>query len=315
MLVSDEKCLEELRCPVSKSRLAENGDTLVCTGACEGESREYPVVDGKPVLIDFENSVVDRETVTKTRGASEVERADYSGPARLVKRILSPENRNTRENIRKLTEMLHALPNPARLLVIGGGSVGRSLSPLYDDDRIEIYSFDIYASPTVQFVADAHKLPLADDFFDAVIVQAVLEHVLEPDKVVAEIWRVLKADGLVYAETPFMQHVHEGAYDFTRYTESGHRYLFRNFSRVDSGVCGGPGMQLMWSVDYFARSLFRSRAAGKLAKLAFSWAQIFDRFIPPEFAVDAASGIYFLGKKSLFAIGPEQIITHYMGRN
>ena len=313
MLVRAEECLEDLRCPISQSRLVEAGDVLVSTDDRSGIRREYPIVDGKPVLIDFDNSVVDRETVTKTKGASEVARNEYSGPAGLLKRILSPENRNTRANIAKLREMLHSLPQPARVLVIGGGSVGRSLNPLYDDEKIEIYSFDIYASPTVQFVADAHALPLCDEFFDAVIVQAVLEHVLEPQKVVAEIWRVLKQDGLVYAETPFMQHVHEGAYDFTRFTESGHRYLFRRFRLIDSGVCGGPGIQLMWSADYFARSLFRSRLAGKIAKLAFSWAQIFDLVIPRDFAIDAASGTYFLGRKSLDTIGPRQIVSHYQG--
>ena len=37
--------------------------------------------------------------------------------------------------------------------------------------------------------------------------------------------------GIVYAETPFMQQVHEGAYDFTRYTVLGHRYLFKKFKQ------------------------------------------------------------------------------------
>lgn len=315
MLVSAEKCLAHLRCPVSKSELIRNGDHFECVGETSGQKCKYPVVNDKPVLIDFENSVVDRATVTGMDGESVIERAEYSGPARWVKSLLSPESKVTQDNIAKLRQSLRSLPEPARLLVIGGGSVGRALGPLYEDDRIELYSFDIYASPTVQFVADAHAIPFADGFFDGVIVQAVLEHVLEPDKVVSEIWRVLKQDGLVYAETPFMQHVHEGGYDFTRFTDSGHRYLFRRFSLVDSGVCGGPGMQLMWSVDYFVRSLFRSRLAGKVAKLAFSWAQFFDRIIPSEFAIDAASGVYFLGRKSRDEIGPTEIIAYYQGAN
>src|SRR5207237_664581 len=31
---------------------------------------------------------------------------------------------------------------------------------------------------------------------------------------------------LVLGDTPFMQQVHEGAYDFTRFALSGHRWLF-----------------------------------------------------------------------------------------
>jgi len=71
--------------------------------------------------------------------------------------------------------------------------------------------------------------------FDGVIIQAVLEHVVEPNHCVEEIHRVLKENGLVYSETPFMQQVHLGRYDFTRFTHLGHRRLFRKFKEI----CGG----------------------------------------------------------------------------
>src|SRR5690606_38382329 len=109
---------------------------------------------------------------------------------------------------------------------------------------------DVYSSPEVDFIADGHEIPIRSGSVDAVIVQAVLEHVLDPQKVVDEIHRVLKPQGLVYAETPFMQQVHEGPYDFTRFTESGHRWLFRRFARIDSGALRGPGTALLWSVRY-----------------------------------------------------------------
>ena len=91
--------------------------------------------------------------------------------------------------------------------------------------------------------------------FDGVVVQAVLEHVLSPATVVAEIHRVLRDGGLVYAETPFMQAVHEGAFDFTRFTDLGHRRLFGRFEEIDRGVAVGPGSSLLWALRYFARSL------------------------------------------------------------
>ena len=85
---------------------------------------------------------------------------------------------------------------------------------------IDLISFDVYASPATQFVGDGHSIPLADGSVDGVIVQAVLEHVLEPTIVADEIHRVLRTGGIVYADTPFLQQVHEGAYDFTRFTDS-----------------------------------------------------------------------------------------------
>ena len=87
----------------------------------------------------------------------------------------------------------------------------------------------------------------------------------------AEIHRVLRDGGVVYADTPFMQQVHEGPYDFTRFTESGHRYLFRDFAEVESGQVAGAGTSLRWSISYFFRALTRSVALGRIAGLAFFW--------------------------------------------
>jgi hypothetical protein len=88
---------------------------------------------------------------------------------------------------------------------------------------------------------------------EGVWIRAVLEHVLEPAQVVAEVHRVLAAGDIVYAETPFMQQVHEKAYDFTRFSRTGHRWLFRHFEKIAAGEIGGPGQSLVWSLRYFFR--------------------------------------------------------------
>ena len=67
-----------------------------------------------------------------------------------------------------------------------------------------------------------------------------IQAVLEPARVVAKIERVLASGGWIYSETQFPQHIHEGAWDITRLTECGHRWLFRRFDRVDSEVAAGP---------------------------------------------------------------------------
>jgi len=278
-----------------------------------GTKFEYPILDGTPVLIDFDHSVLEEDRTIQQSASSVIERKSYRGPLLFIKHLLSPRKQSTRGNVGKLVELLRDVSKPARVLIVGGGSIGQGMDPLYADPSIHLYSFDIYASPYVQFIADAHQIPLPDEYFDAIVVQAVLEHVLQPAEVVAEIWRVLKFDGLVYAETPFMQQVHEGAFDFTRYTDSGHRYLFRQFDLIKSGASGGPGLQFMWSVDYLARGVFRSRRAGSLAKLAFFWTQYLDRFIPDEYQVDGASGVYFLGRKSRETVPPQAMARYYKG--
>lgn len=266
-----------------------------------------------PILVDFDRSVLSRERVAETAGASPVRRENVRTRLSVIKRLLSAEKRVTRQNLERLRALLHQRAGRPRVLVVGGGTVGQGLAPLYDDAELDVIAFDLYFSPDIHFVADAHDIPLRTGTVDAVIVQAILEHVLDPARVVAEIWRVLKKDGLVYSETPFLQHVHEGPYDFTRFTESGHRYLFRRFELIASGVCGGPGTQLMWSIDYFVRGLFRSWAAGKVAKLAFCWLQLLDRAVPEDYASDAASGFYFLGRRSAVTITPGDAVAFYRG--
>jgi len=51
----------------------------------------------------------------------------------------------------------------------------------------------------------------------------------------------MSAGGIVYADTPILKQVHDRPCDFTRFTDSGHRYLFRDFDLIDSGTVAGPG--------------------------------------------------------------------------
>jgi SAM-dependent methyltransferase len=107
-------------------------------------------------------------------------------------------------NCTKFIDLLQQGSEWPIVLVIGGGTIGSGADELYNDRSIELVGTDVYASPHTALVADAHKLPFEDGVFDGVWVQAVLEHVLEPATAVAEIYRVLRREGLVYAETPFM---------------------------------------------------------------------------------------------------------------
>jgi SAM-dependent methyltransferase len=230
-----------------------------------------------------------------------------------VIQALIPSNQVAARNATRFIELARTLSDRPKVLIIGGGSKGEGTDELYADPALQLISFDIYASELTQFVADAHQIPLADATVDAVWIQAVLEHVLDPWRVVGEIRRVLKPGGIVYAETPFLQQVHEGAYDFTRFTESGHRWLFRQFEALDSGVVLGAASQLLWSIEHVVRGTFRSVKAGVAAKMMLFWLRYLDRLIPNAYASDAASAVYFLGRKSESAIGPKDMIAYYKG--
>jgi len=308
-----ESLLEIAACPACRSPLTADADDLTCS-AC---GRRFVHVDGScrlPVLIDADTSVVDVEHVVRAGAPSVIDRSRGGRLLAPVRRLTKPRNTTAERCLRRLTDEVRGEGGGRpRVLIIGGGSVGEGAGALYEDDRIDLVAFDIYASRHVQFIADAHRIPLADASVHGVVVQAVLEHVLEPGVVVAEIHRVLGPEGLVYADTPFMQQVHEGAYDFTRFTESGHRHLFRWFAEVERGVVAGLGTQLRWSLDYFTRGLLRSQMAGRLVRLAFFWLSWLDGLLGGPATVDGASSVFFYGRRADTSITPMDAIRGYRG--
>lgn len=302
-------------CPRCRSPLAPEHSTFRCTTPrCLGEGgRRFPRVGAHPALVDFERSVIREEHLLRQEGESVVTRGRVRGPLGWLRGLTAAHSDTAERFGRDMSSRLRQRTPAPTVLVIGGGTLGGGVDLFYEDPAARVVAFDLYASPWTQFIADAHQIPLADGSVDAVWIQAVLEHVLDPWLVAREIARVLVPGGLVYAETPFLQQVHEGPYDFTRFTESGHRWLFRAFERIDSGVVAGPGNQFTWSADYFTRSVFRSFTAGRAARVLSSWANALDRWIPKRYAVDAASCVYFFGSKSDREITPAEIVEHYQG--
>ena len=304
-------------CPRCTSLVRRGLDSWLCTGQdCPYSTDGFPIVSGLPALVDFEVSVLDRHRLNATEGAPDLQRTRTT-LQRLALLLLSTENRVAAAAVSRMLELLRPesaeLRQRPRILVVGGGTVGSGLDRLYNDSSIDLIAFDIYASPCVQFIGDGQSIPLADASIDGVVVQAVLEHVLEPGLVAEEIHRVLRPGGIVYADTPFMYPVHEGPYDFTRYSDSGHRYLFRRFEHIDSGATAGAGTALALSIDRFVRALTRSAKVGLLARLFFFWLPSLDAVLDSRQSLDAASGVFFLGRKTSTAITPGQAIEYYKG--
>jgi SAM-dependent methyltransferase len=311
--IIDEKLLV---CPRCRGPLCAGTDAWRCESAdCQHGSDPFPVVSGLPALIDFDSSVLEADRLQIANGASEVRRSAFG---KRLRKVFRRENSIAPVQVARMLAELCSDPagdsvRRPRVLVVGGGVVGDGLQDLYTNGDVDVVAFDIYVSPSVQFVGDAHGIPLADECVDGVIIQAVLEHVLDPQRVAAEVERVLKPGGIVYADTPFMQQVHEGPYDFTRFTESGHRYLFRRFERIDSGSVAGAGTALMWSIDYFVRALTHSRLLGRIAAVCFIWLSYADRMLDPKHSVDGASSVFFLGRKTDIPMSQSAIIAHYLG--
>lgn len=304
-----ESFVDGLVCPRTGGAL-----TLSAGGLAHGNDprSRYPIVAGIPVLLNEGNSLFDIRDYLGGPVA-----AKPPGLKGLVLRFLPDlgANPHAEQRYRAFSEML---PEGARILVVGGGVMGRGLEQLYRSKRFTIIGTDVQFGPSINLICDAHDLPFRSGYFDGVIIQAVLEHVLDPQRCVQEIHRVLKSDGAVYAETPFMQQVHMRQYDFTRFTHLGHRRLFRDFSEVDSGPTSGSAMALAWSYEFFLRSLttrnWARQAMLLFARLTSFWLLWLDRLIDRRpGSYDAASGFYFLGRRSSSPLPDRELIKQFKG--
>lgn len=317
------KILPILRCPATGAELHITPSGRLVTP--DGE-HTYPILDGVPALIDPSKSLFapDLAPGGAAVGGRETVRAKANRKLwALGRRVVPSVSLNVRgeRNLKAFRRLLTAGddPRPKRLLIVAGAVEGTGVGELLADPRIECIETDVVLDARTQILADAHDLPFADGTFDAVLCQGMLSCVADPERVVAEVHRVMAPGGLVYSETNFLQGVCMGPYDFTRWTHVGHRRLFRWFDEVDSGVQCGPGMALSWAIVWFLMSLTgRSRIARDgvraISPFFVFWLKYLDRFLveqPGSF--DAASGTYFMGRRRETPVSDAEVIRVYRG--
>jgi SAM-dependent methyltransferase len=300
MIIRLDRLLPILRCPVSGSTLSLEQDMLISTTGAR-----YPIIDGIPVLLPDIPKLRQLPQSYKKRESSALRK-------KLRRLLLVSANQESRQAI--TSAIRSVLDNKGnKILVVGAGTLPTGPGTIYDSPDTEIVSLDIYGTPTVNVIGDGHCLPLVSDYFDCVVIQSVLEHVFSPQKVVSEIHRVLTPGGIVVADTPFMYPVHGGAYDFTRFSQTGYRWLFRHFDEITCGPSLGVGAAFTLSAKYFFSALTRSKKAGTVLALPFALARMADRFIPRPYHFDAAGGYYFIGTKAISEVPQSEVIRSYQG--
>jgi methyltransferase family protein len=305
-----------LRCPICRSKIELLDERFYCTNvACGGT---FPVVDRIPILINESSSVFSisdflyrHETFFRPQQGKEAE---------AIRRLLPTitENIVSKRNYSKFGSLLIDKSSTPLVLVVGGSILGKGMEPLLSYPAIELVESDVSFGARTTLICDAHDLPFPPNFFDGVIIQAVLQHVADPYRCVDEIHRVLKEEGFIYAETAFMQQAVGGRYDFTRFTQLGLRRLLRKFEEIESGVACGPGTALAWAAQYFLLSFAHAgqirRAIRLLSRLTFFPLKYFDYYLDNKpGALDAASAHYFLGQSSKKIISDQELMRLYKG--
>ena len=196
---------------------------------------------------------------------------------------------------RAVKRMIRQMEPNAKILDLGSGVDRRTPNTI---------NLEIEPTSYVDVVGDAHALPFKDGVFQAVISEAVLEHVRAPGQVVEEIYRVVDTAGYVCAAVPFLQGFHASPHDYQRYTLPGFDRLFSAFRRIESGVCAGPSASLHWIFREYVGLCFcfGSLLLAKLISLIVGW--ITFPFVWLDYLLMRskhshilASAVYFVGRK------------------
>lgn len=151
-----------------------------------------------------------------------------------------PEPEYTRCRNLKLFEWMNRNAHGKKVLNLGSG-IGAFDHYLSRD--IKMVNLDINPfKPNLNVIADAHFLPFKCESFDVVYSIAVLEHARKPWDVADEIERILRPEGYVAFELPFLNIIHDED-DYFRFTDRGIRSLFdeTRFDVVLEQVGSGGG--------------------------------------------------------------------------
>ncbi len=122
-------------------------------------------------------------------------------------------------------------------------------------------------NPHLDLIADLNEpINLEDSIAETLILSDVLEHIYRPKELLLEIYRLLKPEGILLMNVPFMYWLHEEPHDYYRYTEFAlKRMLFEaGFEVIEFKANGGF---LLVLDDLLCKNLPMIPKIGKLMRI------------------------------------------------
>ncbi len=313
-----------LCCPKCHGQL-EYGKQIECKKC----SAVYPLISGIPILISEQDSVFTYKKIRADWKKSKSRNVFRDKIFHIVDSITpSVYNKKRHFEIGKIfiNRIKEIKKDKLVVLSIGNGAGGIIYDQFKKLDNAILLETDVFVSENRQFVSDIHSLPIKSSSIDVVLIEGVLEHVIDPEKAVSEIFRVLKNQGLALCIIPFVVGVHMPIGDYQRFSRLGLIRLFKRFKLAECEPVSGAFMALAYQMSYtfmiLASTIFRSN---RLREPAILFAKYFGNFLifwlkyldplmrNHPMSKDAAMIYYYIGYKSKACIADREINSLFDG--
>ena len=139
-------------------------------------------------------------------------------------------------------------------LDIGSGMSPYELYFKHVKKFIKLDSFK-YLDSKPDIIGDGVESPIKSNSIDTALSIQVLEHIPYPQKMIDEIYRILKKNGLCILTTHMADPLHGMPHDYFRFTKQALKFiLFKKFRKIKIKENGGAilsiGQLVVWGIHY-----------------------------------------------------------------
>ena len=263
---------------------------------CEKCNSYYPLENGVPL---FSIQDIEKKGQNTTKEKSILKKIRDNFPFILtISKLIQPPIFYLSKMARGEDRLLHYIKKiqhkpKAVILDIGAGHKN------WDN----VIPLDLYNYSGVEICSAADKLPFLNNSVDMIISQCAIEHIKNGVKALKEMERVLKPEGIIFVEAPFIYPYHPEPFDLRRWSCEGLDDAFENCICVESGGKNGPFSTLFVILTSFFSGVFSfgNYPLYLVLQILFQWIFL------PLMIVDYIRGVY---RKS----SSLDSIVYYVGR-
>lgn len=168
--------------------------------------------------------------------------------------------------------------------------------------RPHVVYLDAVQYEWTDLVCTRARLPFRDQTFDAVVSQAVFEHLEDPHYTARELCRILRPGGIIHLDTAFMQPLHGDPWHFFNMTQHGLRKVMAPFEEIRCGIKSyqHPSASLLMQFEAIAPFITSRKWRNTIAKWRKelqAGAGEFDDALGETGRTTLAAGFYFEGRR------------------